>query len=74
MKTINDAIQKFVYEKYGRDSFSYAGEHNELVLGYLRYEALRKLTPYQYEKLCKRNLKGENFDGMVDELVIKNEN
>ncbi len=72
MKTINDAIQKFVYEKYGRDSFSYAGEHNELVLGYLRYEALRKLSPRQYGELHKRNLKGENFDGMVDELIVKN--
>ena len=36
---------------------------------YLRYEALRRLNPRQFEVLWKRNLAGENFDAMVDELV-----
>ena len=41
----------------------------ELAVGFARYEALRKLKPYQFEELHKRNLAGENFDAMVDELV-----
>ena len=44
----------------------------ELALGYLRYEALRRLTPRQFSELNARNLKGENFDRMVDELIVKN--
>ena len=48
------------------------GRIRELALGYLRYETIRKLSPRQYTELHQRNLKGENFDGMVDELVVKN--
>lgn len=44
---------------------------DELAIGFLRYEALRKLTPAQYADLHKRNLKGERFDDMVDALVLK---
>lgn len=43
----------------------------ELTQGYLRYEALRKLTITQFENLCIRNVNGENFDEMVDQLVIQ---
>ena len=39
--------------------------------GYLRYEALRKLNVTQFGSLVSRNLAGENFDGMVDELILK---
>lgn len=39
--------------------------------GYLRYEALRKLNATQFGSLVSRNLAGENFDGMVDELIVK---
>lgn len=47
------------------------GDSNfELALGHLRYEALRKLTPLQFAALHKRNLAGENFDEMVDVLVL----
>lgn len=42
----------------------------ELALGFLRYEALRKLHPSRYEELHKRNVKGERFDDMVDDLVL----
>jgi hypothetical protein len=42
----------------------------ELTQGYLRYEALRRLTITQFENLCIRNVNGENFDDMVDQLVI----
>ncbi|HEY6018525.1 MAG TPA: hypothetical protein VIY48_01060, partial [Candidatus Paceibacterota bacterium] len=34
-----------------------------------RYEALRLLNPRQFTELYKRNLAGENFDAMVDELI-----
>ena len=41
-----------------------------LTLGYLRYEALRKLHPRQFAMLHSRNLQGERFDDMVDDLVL----
>jgi hypothetical protein len=34
-----------------------------------RYEALRLLNVRQFVELKERNLSGENFDTMVDELV-----
>jgi hypothetical protein len=43
----------------------------ELAIGYLRYEALRKLGPASYAELCRRNYYGTNFDVMVDELITK---
>ena len=43
----------------------------ELALGHLRYEALRKLNPRQFAELNDRNLAGEFFDDMVDELVVR---
>jgi hypothetical protein len=43
----------------------------ELTQGYLRYEALRKLNSRQFQELNQRNLAGENFDEMVDQLVIQ---
>lgn len=46
--------------------------HKHLALDSLRYEALRKLNPRQYAELHKRNMKGENFDAMVDALVLDN--
>lgn len=46
---------------------SHTREH--LALGYLRYEAVRKLTPGKYAELCERNLVGERFDELVDGLI-----
>jgi hypothetical protein len=43
----------------------------ELALGFLRYEALRKLNPIGFAKLHKRNISGENFDDMVTEMIKK---
>ena len=68
-KTINDAIQKFADETYGRGCYI----DRELALGFLRYEALRKLTPRKFSELHVRNLRGENFDEMVDKLVVEND-
>ena len=43
----------------------------ELALGWLRYEALRKLNPRQYSDLSKENLTGRAFDDLVDEMITK---
>ena len=44
----------------------------ELALGFLRYEALRKLAPYSYLELCRKNIReGHRFDDMVDQLLTK---
>lgn len=37
----------------------------ELALGWLRYEALRRLNPRQFAELHRRNLAGERFDDLV---------
>jgi hypothetical protein len=44
-------------------------ESGQLAIGWLRYEALRRLNPHQFTDLHKRNIAGENFDAMVDQLV-----
>ena len=42
----------------------------ELALGYLRYEAVRRLNPRQFAVLCFSNVRLEaRFDDLVDELV-----
>jgi hypothetical protein len=44
----------------------------ELALGFLRYEALRKLGPHKYAELCRKNIReGRRFDDLVDELITK---
>ena len=43
----------------------------ELALGHLRYEALRKLNRREFVELCERNVAGEFFDDMVDEIVVR---
>ena len=43
----------------------------ELTQGYLRYEAIRILNARQFAELCARNANGENFDGMIDELIMQ---
>ena len=52
------------------DALAYKNQW-ELAIGFLRYEARRKLKPREFEALHKRNSAGENFDKMVDELVRK---
>jgi hypothetical protein len=41
----------------------------ELAIGFMRYEAVRKLTPGQFADLRHRAAQGGNFDAMVDKLV-----
>lgn len=45
---------------------------DELARGFARYETLRRLNPKQFAELHARNLAGENFDQMVDSLVMDN--
>lgn len=47
-------------------------ESKLVALGYLQYEALRKLTPSEFKSLYLRNIQ-ENipFDRLVDELILK---
>jgi len=48
-------------------------EHDvkELALGFLRYEALRIMNPRQFAEFHARNLKGERFDDIVTEELLK---
>ncbi len=41
----------------------------ECAKGFLRYETLRKLNIPELTDLHRRNLHGERFDDMVDELI-----
>jgi hypothetical protein len=41
----------------------------ELAIGFIRYEALRKLNALEYANLCRRNRAGERFDDLVDGLI-----
>lgn len=42
----------------------------ELALGYLRYEAVRLLSPTMFSSLHIRNLNGEWFDDVITEALI----
>ncbi len=54
---------------YALSDAKLSNSHDELAIGWMRYKALRALSPHQYDELHRRNLKGERFDDMVDELV-----
>lgn len=43
----------------------------DLSLGFMRYEALRKLNSHQFAELHSKNLKGKNFDDIVDEMIVE---
>lgn len=42
--------------------------HTQALLGWTRYEKARKLNPAQWAELHQRNLRGGNFDDMIDAL------
>lgn len=44
-------------------------EIKKLRVAHRRYEALRRVNPRQFMDLWNRNLKGERFDALVDELA-----
>lgn len=41
----------------------------DLETGFRRYEAIRKLHPRAFAALHEANIRGRNFDAMVDRLV-----
>ena len=43
----------------------------ELALGWLRYEALRRTTPARFLDLHTMNLAGRNYDELVTEELLK---
>lgn len=59
MKTLQDLVDKTPCEHTAPD----------LALGYLRYEALRVVNAREWSLLRERNMAGERFDDMIDELV-----
>lgn len=66
MKTIKDLIEEEM-------ACSYGGEVR-LAHASIRYEALRRLGPVKFAALHERNLAGENFDGMVDQIAVHQAN
>jgi hypothetical protein len=42
----------------------------ELALGWLRYEALRRVPPRIFAEMNRRNLAGELFDDIVTEALL----
>jgi len=42
----------------------------ELALGWMRYETLRKLSPRAFSEINRRNLAGERFDDMITEALL----
>jgi len=42
----------------------------ELALGWLRYEALRRVNPRIFAEMNRRNLAGEFFDDIVTEVLL----
>lgn len=41
----------------------------ELALGYLRYEVVRRMNPQMFGELYRQNLNGELFDDLVDDAL-----
>lgn len=59
--TIEQLVEKCVAEHDVKD----------LALGFLRYEALRRMNPNQFKQIHQRNLAGERFDDIVTEELLK---
>jgi hypothetical protein len=64
MKTINEIITETIADR----------TPEQLALGWLRYEELRRFSVAAYQCLTARNLDGENFDEMVTNELLKREN
>lgn len=49
------------------------GNPINIAIGYLRYEAVRKLSIREFGELCIRNTREDDttFDRLVDELILK---
>jgi hypothetical protein len=64
MKTLDQLITETIADRTPK----------ELALGWLRYEELRRFSVAAYQCLTDRNLRGENFDAMVETELLKREN
>jgi hypothetical protein len=64
MKTINEIITETIADR----------TPEELALGWLRYEELRRFSVAAYQCLVARNFEGENFDEIVTNELLKREN
>jgi hypothetical protein len=57
------------YKHWAKAGFELRGDAEAMaLLGWTRYEKARKLNVAQWAELHQRNLKGENFDDMIDAL------
>ncbi len=65
-------LNKKIYER-AIDKQRIEFSNVELAIGRARFEALRRLNPSQFADLHKRNLQGENFDKMIDDLIVDRE-
>ncbi len=45
----------------------------ERAKGWLRYEVLRTMDIRRFTELVERNVAGENFDEMVDKIIVERE-
>lgn len=52
------------------DTIDRVGQY-ESAKGWLRYEKMRTLNIQQLSQLQRRNLEGETWDDMIDQLVAK---
>lgn len=43
---------------------------DELALGFLRYEVVRRMSSREFGQLCKANLSGAKFDDLVTEAMV----
>jgi hypothetical protein len=64
MKTLDQLIAETIADR----------TPEQLALGWLRYEELRRFSTAAYQCLVSRNLEGENFDEILTNELIKREN
>jgi len=62
-----------VNEKRAKKLLQCIADNNpvELAIGFLRYEALRKLNPREFTVIHQKNTQGAFFDDLVDEMIEK---
>lgn len=44
-------------------------EVERTAIGHRRYETVRKLNPRQFREIWDRNLRGERFDDIIDQIT-----
>ena len=61
--------EQTIWFNYALSDAKLANSVDELAIGWMRYKAIRALTPLKFTDLVRRNLAGERFDDMVDAMV-----